>query len=149
MDITFISKDISWLHVFSKAPGYPTVAWLQPWIHTHTCHSWFIMSVPWLRCLVAGLSPFRSTFIPRPVHVGYVVAGMTLQQVFQRVLPSSPVSIIPPMLHVLSFIHQCYVMSAICSVVKQHTWKSLKETQELTNCRYIIVKINKPRQSVY
>jgi hypothetical protein len=74
--------------------------------YTHYCHSWFIMSVPWLRCLVAGLSPFRSTFIPRPVHVGYVVAGVTWQQVFLRVLPSSPVDIIPPVLHALSFIHR-------------------------------------------
>ena len=25
-DITFISKDVSWLRIFSKAPGCPTVA---------------------------------------------------------------------------------------------------------------------------
>lgn len=90
--------------------------------YTHTCHSWFIMSVPWLRCLVAGLSPFRSMFIPRTVHVGCVGAGVILQQVFLRVLPSSPLSIFPPVLHALSFIHyHCYVMSAICSIVKYHT----------------------------
>ena len=134
-DITFLSKDVSWLHVFGKAPECPTVAGLQPWIHTHThaCHSCFIMSVPWLRCLVAGLSPFRSTFIPRPVHVGCVVARVTLQKVFLRVLPSSPVSIIPPVLHAPPFIHyQCYIMSAILALLNttlKNPWRKHKNYQ--------------------
>jgi hypothetical protein len=40
------------------------------------------MAVPWLRRLVAGLSPRRPRFEPGPVHVGFVVNNMALGQVF-------------------------------------------------------------------
>jgi hypothetical protein len=56
-------------------------------------------AVPWLRRLVAGLSPRRPRFDPRSVHVGFVVGKMALGQVFPRVLRISPVNFIPPVLH--------------------------------------------------
>jgi hypothetical protein len=40
------------------------------------------MAVPWLRRLVAGLSPRRPGFDPGSVHVGFVVDKVALGQVF-------------------------------------------------------------------
>jgi hypothetical protein len=58
-----------------------------------------IMAVPWLRRLVAGLSPRRPGFNPGPVHVGFMVDKVALGQVFLRVLRLSPVNLFPPVLH--------------------------------------------------
>jgi hypothetical protein len=58
-------------------------------------------TVPWVRWLVAGLSPRRPGFAPGSVHVGFVVDKVALGQVFLRVLPFYPVSIIPPWLYML------------------------------------------------
>jgi hypothetical protein len=52
--------------------------------------------VPWLKRLVAGLSPRT----PGLIHMGFVVDKVALGQVFLRVLRFSPVSIIPPLLHI-------------------------------------------------
>jgi hypothetical protein len=57
------------------------------------------MSVPWLRRLVAGLSPRRPGSDPGSVHVGFLVDKMALGQIFPRVLRFFPVSLIPPVLH--------------------------------------------------
>jgi hypothetical protein len=53
---------------------------------------------PWLRSLVAGLSPRRPGFVPGSIHVGFVMDKVALGQVFLRVLLFSPVNIIPPSL---------------------------------------------------
>jgi hypothetical protein len=58
-------------------------------------------AVPWLRRLVAGISPRRPGFDSRSVHVGFVVDKVVLGQVFPRVLLFSPVNLIPPVLHYL------------------------------------------------
>jgi hypothetical protein len=58
-------------------------------------------TVPWLRRLVAGLSPRRLGFDPGSVHVGFVLDKVVLGQVFLRVLRFSPVSFIPSVLHYL------------------------------------------------
>jgi hypothetical protein len=55
--------------------------------------------VPWLRRSVTGLSSRRPRFFPTSVHVRFVVDKVTLGQVFLQVLRSSPVRIIPPVLH--------------------------------------------------
>jgi hypothetical protein len=39
-------------------------------------------AVPWLRSLVAGLSPRRPGFAPGSIHVGFVVDKVALGQVF-------------------------------------------------------------------
>jgi hypothetical protein len=59
--------------------------------------------VPWLKHLVAGLSPWRPGFAPGSVHVVFVVGEVALGQFFLRVLRSSPVSIIPPWLSMLTY----------------------------------------------
>jgi hypothetical protein len=41
-----------------------------------------VMAVPWLRRLVAGLSPRRSGVDPGSVYVGFVVDKVALGQVF-------------------------------------------------------------------
>ena len=41
-----------------------------------------VRAVPWLRRLVAGLSPRRPGFDPGPVHVRFVVDKVALGQVF-------------------------------------------------------------------
>jgi hypothetical protein len=56
--------------------------------------------------LVSDLSPRKPGFDPRSVHVRLVVDKVALGQVFLRVRPFSPVSVIPPMLHTDSVI--CY-----------------------------------------
>jgi hypothetical protein len=55
--------------------------------------------VPWLRLLVAGLSPRRAGFDAGSVNVGFVVDKVALAQVFPRVLRLSHVNFIPPVLH--------------------------------------------------
>jgi hypothetical protein len=46
-------------------------------------------AVPWIRLLIAGLSPKR----PGLIHVGFLVDRVALGQVFLRVLRFSPVNI--------------------------------------------------------
>jgi hypothetical protein len=58
-----------------------------------------IKAVPWLRRLVAGLSPRRPGFDAGSVNVGFVVDKVALGQVFPRVLRFIPVNFIPPVLH--------------------------------------------------
>jgi hypothetical protein len=55
--------------------------------------------VPWLRRLVAGLTPRRLGLDPGSVHVGFVLDKVALGQVFPRVLRFSSISFIPPVLH--------------------------------------------------
>jgi hypothetical protein len=47
-------------------------------VHTNTPY----LAVPWLRRLVAGLSPRRPGFDPGSVHVGFMVDKVALGQVF-------------------------------------------------------------------
>jgi hypothetical protein len=47
-------------------------------------------AVPWLRRLVAGLSPRRFGFDPGSVHVGFVVDKVALGQVFSPCTSVSP-----------------------------------------------------------
>jgi hypothetical protein len=58
-----------------------------------------------LRHLAAGFSQRRPSFATRVAHLGFVVDKVALGQVFLRVLRFSPVSIIPPLLH----IHTCMI----------------------------------------
>jgi hypothetical protein len=51
-------------------------------------------AVPWLKSLIAGLSPRRSRFAPGSIHVGFVVEKVALGQGFLRVLRFSPVNIL-------------------------------------------------------
>jgi hypothetical protein len=46
--------------------------------------------LPWLSRLDAGLSPFRSSFNPRPVYVRFMVDNVSLGQVALRVLRCCP-----------------------------------------------------------
>jgi hypothetical protein len=58
----------------------------------------FKRTVPRLRKLVAGPSPWRPDFDCGPVHVGFVVDKVALGQGFPRVLRFSPLNFIPPVL---------------------------------------------------
>jgi hypothetical protein len=53
-------------------------------------------AVPWLRQLVAGLSPWRPRFAPGSVHVGFVVDKMAFGQVFSPSSSVFPINIITP-----------------------------------------------------
>jgi hypothetical protein len=66
----------------SRDPAKPS----EPW------------AVPWLRRLVAGLSPPSPGFDTGSVHVGFVVDKVALGQVFPLILRFSPVSFNPPVL---------------------------------------------------
>jgi hypothetical protein len=64
--------------------------------------------------LIAGLSPQRAGFNHRLVRMGFVAYEVALGQVYLPVLLLPPVSIIPPLLHTLSFIcDQCCVKLAL------------------------------------
>jgi hypothetical protein len=78
-----------------------TESYFNPLISYSTFHSYWRKpeTVPWLKRLSAGLSPWRPGFAPESVHLGFVVDKVELAQVFLRVLRFSPVSIIPPLLH--------------------------------------------------
>jgi hypothetical protein len=56
-----------------------------PPLYFTTNLTWKGWTVPWLRRLVAGLSPGRTGFDPVSVHVGFVVDKVVLGQVFPRV----------------------------------------------------------------
>jgi hypothetical protein len=43
-------------------------------------------AVPWLRRSVAGLPPLSLGFVPKSIHVGFVVGKVALRQVVLRVL---------------------------------------------------------------
>jgi hypothetical protein len=60
------------------------------------------LAAPWLRLLVAGLSPRRSNFSPWSIHVGFV-NKVALVQVFLRVLLFSPVNVITPRLSIVMY----------------------------------------------
>jgi hypothetical protein len=61
--------------------------------------------MPWLRRLVAGLSPRRRGFDPSSFRVRFVVEKMTLGWVLSKKPQFSPVSVIPPMLHIHHHLH--------------------------------------------
>jgi hypothetical protein len=56
-------------------------------------------SVPWLRRLVAGLSPPRPDFDPGSIHMRFVVDRVALERVFLVLLRFPAVFIISPMMH--------------------------------------------------
>jgi hypothetical protein len=56
-------------------------------------------AVPWLKRLVAGLSPRRPGFAPGSIHVGFVVDKVALGR-FPPSTSVSPANIIPPFLHI-------------------------------------------------
>jgi len=62
------------------------------------------MAVPWLRLLVAGLSPQRFVFDLRYFRVGFVVDKVKLGRGFLKVLRFIHVTVVPSMLS-RSFIH--------------------------------------------
>lgn len=57
-------------------------------------------TVPFVRRLVAGLSPRRSELNSRSVYLGFMVERVTLEQVFLRVLRSFRVTVIQPVIHI-------------------------------------------------
>jgi hypothetical protein len=65
--------------------------------------------VPWLRSLVAGLSPRRPGFAPGAIHVGFVLDKVALGQVFILVIQFSPVNIIPLSLSKLISSGECVI----------------------------------------
>jgi hypothetical protein len=74
-----------------------------------TCSKARTRAVPWLRSLVAGLSPRRPGFASGSIHVGFVVDKLALGQVFLRVLRFSTVNIIPPSLSKLISSGECVI----------------------------------------
>ena len=82
----------------SRSTESENLLWVTNWVCTYLLHQ-IVFQVPWIRRLVAGLSPNRPGLDPRQVDVGFVVNKLELGQVFLPVHRSSPVSIIPPMFH--------------------------------------------------
>jgi hypothetical protein len=53
--------------------------------------------------VIVGFSSWRSDFVPRSVHVRFVVDKVALGHIFLRVVLFSTVSIIPPWLFTLIY----------------------------------------------
>ena len=58
--------------------------------------------MPCIRRIVAGVSPRRAGFDPKPVNVGFVVDKVAVEQVLLPVFQCFPVRIIPPALRARS-----------------------------------------------
>ena len=75
--------------------------------------------VPWLRPLVAGLSPRSPGFDSRPFYVGSLMDKVILWQKFHRVLQFPSVCTTTPVKHMPSFIYHLYcIILKFNSVVK-------------------------------
>jgi hypothetical protein len=61
------------------------------------------MAVPWLRGLVAGLSPRSLGFAPGPIHVEFMVYKVALGQAFLRAVRFSLVNIITSSFSILIY----------------------------------------------
>jgi len=64
--------------------------------------------VLWLRLFVAGLSPRRPGFDPRPIRLSFVVEKVSLRPVLLLVLRFFPFDIIPPVLHTHLQLHVAF-----------------------------------------
>ena len=77
-------------------------------------------AVPWLRHLVTAVSPWRTRFNPRPVHVVFKLVRMEIGQVSLQVLPLSCHYHSTSAFY--SFIyHWQYTTWAIDNIIKNHT----------------------------
>jgi hypothetical protein len=74
-------------------------------------------------------------FVPRAVHVGFVVRKVSLGQVFLRVLRFRPVNIIPPILHIHSVLQwgRGWSMDPLAAAVPQR--HSLTPSLKRSSCR--------------
>jgi len=70
-------------------------------------------AVSCLKLLLSSHSPWSPNFDPRPVDVGFMVNIVSEENVYHRILPFSPVSIIPSVPPTLPFIHSqcCRILS--------------------------------------
>lgn len=70
--------------------------------------------VPRIMRLVAGLSPWSPKLNPRPIHVGFVVNNVRLEQVFLQEPLCFLSIIIPPVLHIyLMLLPKIYSLSSL------------------------------------
>ena len=73
-------------------------------------------NVPWLRWLVAGLSPPSRRFEPSSFLLRFVVDNVSLGEIFLRTPQFSPANIIPTMLHIRPY--------------PQHKWENMGTFQK-------------------
>ena len=69
------------------------------------CATWPSKPILRFRLIVAKPTRRRQRFSARPVHQNFVVDKVALWQGFLQVLRFSPITIIPPLLHIHSFTH--------------------------------------------
>ena len=74
------------------------------------------MALPWLRRLVAGLSPRKPGFDPRPGHMEFLFHRVALRKMFLRVVLFSPVQ--------YNSTHAPYSTSTCCSYQQDKRAKS-------------------------
>jgi hypothetical protein len=99
LEIRFILTFSNLTHAFIIFACFISFFFFANAVSTGAC----VRAVPWLRRLVAGLSPRIPVFAPGSVNVGFVVVNVALGQVFLRVRSLSPVSIFPPWLSILIY----------------------------------------------
>jgi hypothetical protein len=119
------------------AKGWPSVHEVLPSVEKQCSEK----TVPWLRRLVAGLSPWWSGLAPRSVHEGFVVDTVALGQIFLRVLLFSPVNILP---------HVCRLSGGWIAgplVVSVWTHRLTPSTWTTTTTTFRILKRRRPKSS--
>jgi hypothetical protein len=85
---------VNWLRMWSTGKDPLDPIWNSKFLDElsnsrtllHGVSEWFtvVMSLPWLRRLVASLSPQRPGFMHRSDHVGFVVDKVALERVFSE-----------------------------------------------------------------
>jgi hypothetical protein len=63
-----------------------------------------VRNYPNIMCIYAAFSPRTTEFVPRAIHVRFMVIEVARRQVFLRVLRFFPVSIILPLLNIVSYV---------------------------------------------
>ena len=99
-------------------------------------HLW---AMPWLRWLVAGLSPRSPSFYPRSVYVRFAVHKVAVGPVFLQVIRFPPASAILPTLHTHFHLHDVHIQSEcrIAAICLLHTCR--RKQARFTRIIYIFL----------
>jgi hypothetical protein len=103
--VPFLAQGIKYLRFIAVFLSRPLPCWdnsllwqFVPWLS----NSLLWQFVPWLRQLVTGMTLRRTEMDTGSLHARFVAHKVTLAHVFLPVLQFSPVTIIPPPLHIHS-----------------------------------------------
>jgi hypothetical protein len=102
--------------------------------------------VPWLRWSVTGLSLWRPSFDPEPVHMRFVVDKVALGQDFFEYFHYSSSSTIPPMLHTHLCLHAAFTRTNGCSLRTSKKQRSFRNQEQWIDkyFNFLVINSNNP-----